>query len=234
MERYIFTIQGLNKYYGNKQVLKNINLCFFPGAKIGIVGDNGSGKSTLLKIMAGIDKEFDGYAEPAKNIKIGYIPQEPKLDSTKNVRENIATAFADTIKLLKEYEEITNKMSEPLSDDEMEKCMNRMSVLQEKIDMVDGWELETQLNKISNALLLPPDDMDVTKLSGGERRRVALCKVLLEKPDMLLLDEPTNHLDVETVEWLEEHLKNYPGTVIIVTHDRYFLDNITKWILDFL
>ncbi|HPP88426.1 MAG TPA: energy-dependent translational throttle protein EttA [bacterium] len=232
MERYIFTIQGLNKYYGNKQVLKNINLCFFPGAKIGIVGDNGSGKSTLLKIMAGIDKEFDGYAEPAKNIKIGYIPQEPKLDSTKNVRENIATAFADTIKLLKEYEEITNKMSEPLSDDEMEKCMNRMSVLQEKIDMVDGWELETQLNKISNALLLPPDDMDVTKLSGGERRRVALCKVLLEKPDMLLLDEPTNHLDAETVEWLEEHLKNYPGTVIIVTHDRYFLDNITKWILE--
>ena len=222
----------LNKFFGNKQVLKNINLCFFPGAKIGIVGDNGSGKTTLLKIMAGIDKEFDGHAEAAKNVKIGYLAQEPQLDNTKNVRENIASVFSDTVNMLKEYEEVTEKMATELSDDEMEKCMNRMSFLQEQIDMADGWELETQLKKVSNALLLPSDDMDIIKLSGGEKRRVALCKILLEKPDLLLLDEPTNHLDAETVQWLEEHLKAYPGTVIIVTHDRYFLDNITKWILE--
>ncbi|HPG32119.1 MAG TPA: ATP-binding cassette domain-containing protein, partial [bacterium] len=231
-EQYIFTMQRLNKFYGQKQILKDINLCFFPGAKIGIVGDNGSGKTTLLKIMAQVDREFDGYAEPIKNLKIGYIPQEPVLNEKKNVRENIAEAFSETINLLKEYEEVTEKMGTETDGDEMEKLMNRMSVLQEKIDMSNGWELETELNKVSNALLLPPDDMDVTKLSGGERRRVALCKVLLEQPDLLLLDEPTNHLDAETVQWLEDHLKNYPGAVIIVTHDRYFLDNITKWILE--
>ncbi|MBP7653766.1 energy-dependent translational throttle protein EttA [Candidatus Dependentiae bacterium] len=231
-EQYIFTMNRLNKFYGQKQILKDINLCFFPGAKIGIVGDNGSGKTTLLKIMAQVDREFDGYAEPAKNVKIGYIPQEPVLNEKKNVRENIAEAFSEIISMLKEYEEVTEKMGNETDGDEMEKLMNRMSVLQEKIDMCNGWELETQLNKVSNALLLPPDDMDVTKLSGGERRRVALCKVLLEQPDLLLLDEPTNHLDAETVQWLEDHLKNYPGTVIIVTHDRYFLDNITKWILE--
>jgi ATPase subunit of ABC transporter with duplicated ATPase domains len=231
-EQYIFTMYKLNKHFGSNHILKDINLCFFPGAKIGIVGNNGAGKSTLLKIMAGIDTDFDGQAEPAKNIKIGYISQEPKLNEDKNVRENIAEAFSETMNLLKEYEKITEKMAESLSDDEMDKCMNRMSELQDKIDMVDGWEIETQIDKISNALLLPPDDMDVKKLSGGERRRVALCKVLLEKPDMLLLDEPTNHLDAETIQWLEGQLRDYPGTVIIVTHDRYFLDNITKWILE--
>lgn len=231
-EQYIFTIQGLNKFYGNNQVLKNINLCFFPNAKIGIVGDNGSGKTTLLRIMAGIDKEYQGQAEPANNIKIGFISQEPVLDPNKNVREIISEAFSDTIDLLKEYEAVTEKMATEISSGEMEKCLNRMQVLQEKIDAVNGWELDTQLNKVSNMLLLPSDELNVTKLSGGERRRVALCKILLEQPDILLLDEPTNHLDAETVKWLEDQLKDYPGTVIIATHDRYFLDNITKWILE--
>ncbi|MBX7244995.1 MAG: energy-dependent translational throttle protein EttA [Candidatus Sumerlaeaceae bacterium] len=230
-EQFIFTIYKLNKYYGTRQVLKNINLCFYPGAKIGIVGDNGSGKSTLLKIMAGLDQDFQGTAEPARKVRVGFVPQEPHLDPTKNVRQNLEMAFAETVELLKEYDEVTASLGE-LDGDAMDKAMNRMAVLQDRIEAVDGWNLDRTLDVASNALVLPPDDMDVTKLSGGERRRVALAKVLLEKPEMLLLDEPTNHLDAETIDWLEEQLKDYPGTVIIATHDRYFLDNVTKWILE--
>ena len=229
---YIFTMLRLNKHYGTKQVLKDINLCFYPGAKIGVVGDNGSGKSTLLKIMAGIDTEFQGTAEPMKGIKVGMVAQEPHLDETKTVRENVELAFSEIKQLLEEFDKVTAKMGESLSDAEMDKAMNRMGELQDKIDAVDGWNLDRMIDVAADALVLPPDDMDVTKLSGGERRRVALCRALLEKPDILLLDEPTNHLDAETVEWLEQQLREYPGTVIIVTHDRYFLDNVTKWILE--
>ena len=231
MAEFVFNIYKLNKHYGQKHVLKDINLSFYPGAKIGIVGDNGSGKSTLLRIMAGVDKDFDGTAEPVKNVRVGYVPQEPQLDPTKNVKENLESAFAETVKLLKDYEEITNKMGE-LEGDAMDKAMEQMSAMLDKIEAVDGWNLDQKLAVASNALVLPPDDMDVTKLSGGERRRVALAKALLEQPDLLLLDEPTNHLDAETIAWLENQLREYPGTVIIVTHDRYFLDNITKWILE--
>ncbi len=231
MAEFVFHIHRLNKSYGQKQVLKNINLSFYPGAKIGIVGDNGSGKSTLLRIMAGVDKDYDGTAEPLKGVRVGYVPQEPRLDETKNVRENLEMAFAETVRILKEYEEIANKVGE-LEGDDMEKALDKMAQLQDKIEAVDGWNLDQKLAVASNALVLPPDEMDVTKLSGGERRRVALAKALLEQPDMLLLDEPTNHLDAETISWLEQQLVEYPGTVIIVTHDRYFLDNITKWILE--
>lgn len=231
-EQYIFTMYGLNKYYDTKHILKDINLCFYYGAKIGIVGDNGSGKTTLLNIMAGYDKSFVGDAAPAKNIKIGYVQQEPLLDENKTVKETISEAFSESIDLLKQYEEVSEKMSTDITDKEMDKCLNLMTELQEKIDANNGWEIDTQLKKISNMLLLPPDDLNIKKLSGGEKRRVALCKILLEQPDILLLDEPTNHLDAETVEWLETQLKEYPGTVIISTHDRYFLDNVTKWILE--
>ncbi|MBF0407895.1 MAG: energy-dependent translational throttle protein EttA [Candidatus Riflebacteria bacterium] len=230
-EQYIFTMHGLNKYYGSKQVLKDIGLCFFPGAKIGIVGENGSGKSTLLRIMAGIDKDFVGHAEPSKGIKIGFVPQEPRLEEGKTVRQILEGAMADTFKLLKEFEDVSNKIGE-LEGDAMDKAMDRMSVLQDKIDACGGWEIDTKLSVAANALVLPPDEMVVDKLSGGEKRRVALCRTLLEQPDLLLLDEPTNHLDAETVDWLENYLKEYPGTVIISTHDRYFLDNITRWILE--
>lgn len=231
MPEFVFSIYRLNKHYGQKHVLKDINLSFYPGAKIGVVGDNGSGKSTLMRIMAGWDKDFDGQAEPARNVRVGYVPQEPQLDPSKNVRQNLEMAFADTVKLLAEYDELTASMGD-MDPDAMEKAMERMSVLQDKIEAVDGWNLDRHLDVASNALVLPPDEMDVTKLSGGERRRVALAKALLERPDILLLDEPTNHLDAETIDWLEAQLKEYPGTVIIATHDRYFLDNITKWILE--
>jgi len=230
--QYIFTMLRLTKNYGQRTVLKEINLCFFPGAKIGVVGDNGSGKSTLLRIMAGVEKEFDGEAYPDKGVRIGMVPQEPHLDPAKNVRENVEEAFAPVKAMLAEYDEVTAKMGEPMPDDAMDKLMARMGELQDAIDAVDGWELDRQIDRAADALILPPDDMDVTKLSGGERRRVALCRALLERPDILLLDEPTNHLDAETVEWLEAQLREYPGTVIIVTHDRYFLDNVTKWILE--
>ena len=222
---------GMNKFYGPKQVLKDFNLCFYPGAKIGIVGENGCGKSTLLRIMAGIDKEFQGQAEPVRNTRIGFVQQEPQLMWGKTVRENLEAAFASTLQLVKEYEDLSNSMGE-MAPDDMDKAMERMGVLQDKIEACGGWEIDTSLNVASNALVLPPDDMIVDKLSGGERRRVALCRALLEKPDLLLLDEPTNHLDAETISWLENYLKEYPGTVIISTHDRYFLDNITKWILE--
>jgi len=229
---YVFTISGLSKTYGAKTVLENINLSFYHGAKIGIVGENGSGKSTLLKIMAGEDAEFDGKADPLKGTRIGFISQEPHLDMNKTVRENVEDAFSEIKKLLNEFNEVSAKMGEPLPDDEMEKALEKMGRLQDQIDAVDGWELDRQINVAMDALVLPPDDQQSSTLSGGEARRVALCRTLLQKPDILLLDEPTNHLDAETVQWMEETLANYPGNVIVSTHDRYFLDNITKWILE--
>ncbi len=229
---YVFTISSLSKAYSANTVLENINLSFYHGAKIGIVGENGSGKSTLLKIMAGEDKEFEGKADPLKGTRIGFISQEPRLDMSKTVRENVEEAFSDIKKLLKEFNEVSAKMGEPLSGAEMEKALEKMGRLQDQIDSVDGWELDRQVNVAMDALVLPPDNQQSSTLSGGEARRVALCRTLLQKPDILLLDEPTNHLDAETVQWVEETLANYPGNVIVSTHDRYFLDNITKWILE--
>ena len=229
---YIFTMQGLIKRYGRNEVLNGINLSFYHGAKIGIVGENGSGKSTLLKIMAGEDKEFEGQATPLKGSTIGFLPQEPVLDDDQTVRENVEQAFGDIKEMIKEFNDISAKMAEPMSDDEMEKAMDKMGRLQDQIDAVDGWELDRQVEVAMDALVLPADDQKAGTLSGGEARRVALCKLLLQKPDMILLDEPTNHLDAETVQWLEDTLSNYPGNVIVSTHDRYFLDNITKWILE--
>jgi len=222
----------LNKFYGQKQVLKEINLGFYPGAKIGIVGENGAGKSTLLRIMAGRDTEFQGEADITPGFTVGMVEQEPELDREITVRETIESAFGETKALLDEYNKVAESMAEPMDDNEMQKAMDRMGVLQDKIDALDAWNLDHKLEMASDALCLPDDDRKVGTLSGGERRRVALCKILLEKPDLLLLDEPTNHLDAETINWLEEQLREYPGTVIIVTHDRYFLDNVTKWILE--
>ena len=229
---YIFEMHRVGKRYGEKQVLQNISLLFYYGAKIGIVGENGSGKSTLLKIMAGIDKDFDGDVALAKNMTVRYVAQEPELELDKTVRENLMTAVAPIHEKLKQFEEISAAMGDPDQADDFDKLMDRMGKLQEEIDAANGWELDRTIDMAADALVLPPDDAVVRKLSGGERRRVALCMALLEKPDLLLLDEPTNHLDAETIEWLEGTLRDYPGTVIIVTHDRYFLDNITKWILE--
>ena len=229
---YIFSMIGLSKVYGRNKVLENINLSFYHGANIGIVGENGSGKSTILRIMAGEEKEYDGKADPLKGTRIGFLPQEPRLDHEKTVRENVEDAFAHIKKLIEEFNEVSAKMSEPIPDDEMEKALEKMGRLQDEIDTLDGWELDRQVNVAMDALGLPPDDQPASTLSGGEARRVALCKLLLQKPDMILLDEPTNHLDAETVQWMEEALATYPGNVIVSTHDRYFLDNITKWILE--
>lgn len=231
-EQYIFTMLGLNKHYGQKHVLKDVYLSFFPGAKIGIVGSNGSGKSTVLRIMSGMDQEFSGKAEISKGYRSGIVLQEPKLDPDKTVRETLESAFAGTMALMKEYDKITASLAEPMDDAAMQTAMDRMAELQDKLDAADAWNLDQKLTQASDALCLPDDDRLIKSLSGGERRRVALCKALLEKPDLLLLDEPTNHLDAETIDWLEAQLKDYPGTVIIVTHDRYFLDNITRWILE--
>tara|TARA_Y100001936_G_scaffold128838_1_gene125965 strand:+ start:4647 stop:6320 length:1674 start_codon:yes stop_codon:yes gene_type:complete len=229
---YIFTMQSLVKRYGRNEVLNGINLSFYHGAKIGIVGENGSGKSTLLKIMAGEDNEFEGQAAPLKGATIGFLPQEPVLEDELTVRENVEQAFSDIKEMINEFNEVSTKMAEPMSDEEMEKAMEKMGRLQDQIDAVDGWELDRQVEVAMDALVLPADDQKAGTLSGGEARRVALCKLLLQKPDMILLDEPTNHLDAETVQWLEEALSSYPGNVIVSTHDRYFLDNITKWILE--
>jgi sulfate-transporting ATPase len=231
-EQFIYTMLRLNKFYGQKQVLKDINLCFYPGAKIGIVGENGSGKSTILKIMAGLDEQFQGKAEPARGVRVGFVEQEPTLDGSLTVRQTVELAFAPTLALLKEYDVVSASMEGDLDEDAMQKALDRMAELQDKIDAIDGWNLEHHINLASEALMLAEDDQLVSTLSGGERRRVALCKALLERPDLLLLDEPTNHLDAETIDWLEQQLRDYPGTVLIVTHDRYFLDNITKWILE--
>jgi len=231
--QYIYVMQNLSKVFpGGKELFKGISLSFFPGAKIGVLGVNGAGKSTLLKIMAGVDKEFNGEAWPAEGVKIGYLEQEPKLDPTKTVMENVMDGLGDTVKLLKRFEEVSLKFAEPMTDDEMNKLIEEQASLQEQIDAVNGWDIERTVEIAMDALRCPPADADVTKLSGGEKRRVALCRLLLSKPDMLLLDEPTNHLDAESVAWLEHHLKDYKGTVVMVTHDRYFLDNVTGWILE--
>lgn len=231
--QYIYVMQNLSKVFpGGKELFKNISLSFFPGAKIGVLGVNGAGKSTLLKIMAGVDKEFNGEAWAADGVKVGYLEQEPKLDPNKTVMENVMDGLGETVALLKKFEEISMKFAEPMTDDEMNALIDEQAVIQEKIDAVNGWDIERTVQIAMDALRCPPADSDVTKLSGGEKRRVALCRLLLSKPDMLLLDEPTNHLDAESVAWLEHHLRDYKGTVVMVTHDRYFLDNVTGWILE--
>ena len=231
--QYVFVMQNLTKVFpGGKELFKGITLSFLPGAKIGVLGVNGAGKSTLLKIMAGVDKEFNGEAWAAEGVKVGYLEQEPKLDPSKNVMENIMDGLGKTRDLLKRFEEVSMKFAEPMSDEEMNALIEEQAELQEKIDACNGWDLERTIEIAMDALRCPPADADVTKLSGGEKRRVALCRLLLQKPDMLLLDEPTNHLDAESVAWLEKHLQEYKGTVVMVTHDRYFLDNVTGWILE--
>ena len=229
---FVFQMMNVSKFYNEKPILQDISLSFYYGAKIGIVGENGSGKSTLLRIMAGVDTDIMGTAQISKNMRVCYVSQEPHLNPEKTVRGNLEEAVKPIQDLIARYDVVCNRLGEKLSEAEMTKLGNEMDRLQTEIDNVNGWELDRMLDMASDALLLPPDDADVTKLSGGESRRVALCKALLEKPDLLLLDEPTNHLDAETVAWLEQALREYPGTVIIVTHDRYFLDNITKWILE--
>ena len=233
MAQFIYTMNRVGKVVPPKRViLRDITLSFFPGAKIGVLGLNGSGKSTLLKIMAGLDKEIEGEARPQSGIKVGYLPQEPLLDESKNVREVVAEGVGDVQSLIDRFNAISDRFAEPMSDDEMNKLMEDQAKLQDKIDAVNGWELERKLEIAADALRLPPWEAAIGKLSGGEKRRVALCRLLLSKPDMLLLDEPTNHLDAESVTWLEHFLDEYPSTVIAVTHDRYFLDNVAEWILE--
>ncbi len=232
-EKIIFSMVGVSKTFTNqKKVLNNIYLSFFYGAKIGIIGLNGSGKSTLMKIIAGIDKNFQGEVVFSPGYSVGYLEQEPKLDPEKTVREVVEEGCAETVALLKEYEEINMKLCEPMSDDEMARMIERQGELYEKIDHANGWELDSILERAMDALRCPEADQKVAVLSGGERRRVALCRLLLQQPDVLLLDEPTNHLDAESIDWLEQHLQQYKGTVIAVTHDRYFLDNVAGWILE--
>ena len=229
---FVFQMQNMSKFYTDKPVLQNFNLSFYLGAKIGIVGENGSGKSTLLRIMAGLDTEIQGTAQISKGCRALLVPQEPRLNPEKNVRGNLEEAMAPVQALIDRYDVVMGRMGDDLPEKEMNKLNDEFDFLQNEIDRLDGWNMDHLLDVASEALVLPPDDADVATLSGGERRRVALCKALLEKPDLLLLDEPTNHLDAETISWLEKTLREYPGTVIIVTHDRYFLDNITKWILE--
>ena len=233
MAQYIYTMNRVAKVVPPKRfIIKDISLSFYPGAKIGVLGLNGSGKSTVLRIMAGLDTEFEGEARPQSGIKIGYLAQEPELDASKDVRGNVEEGVAETKALLDRFNEISMKFAEPMSDDEMNSLLEEQGKLQDAIDSVGAWELERKLEIAADALRLPPWDANVTQLSGGERRRVALCRLLLSQPDMLLLDEPTNHLDAESVGWLERFLDEYPGTVIAVTHDRYFLDNVAGWILE--
>jgi ATP-binding cassette ChvD family protein len=230
-QQYIFTMKDLRKVVPPKrEILKGIYLSFYPGAKIGVIGGNGAGKSSLLRIMAGVDKEFIGEAFPADGTKIGYLPQEPQLDPKKNVKENVEEGVKELKDLLRKFEEVSAKFSDP--DADMDKLMAEQAKLQDKIDAANAWELDRTLDIAMDALRCPPADSDVSKLSGGEKRRVALCRLLLSKPDMLLLDEPTNHLDAESVAWLEKFLQDFPGTVVAITHDRYFLDNAAGWILE--
>ncbi|OAZ73237.1 Monosaccharide-transporting ATPase [Acetobacter pasteurianus] len=231
--QYVYVMKDLTKSYpGGREVFKGITLSFMPGAKIGILGVNGAGKSTLLKIMAGIDKEFGGEVWAAEGVRVGYLEQEPQLDPKLTVGENVALGFGDLKKAVDRFNEISALFAEPMEDEEMNALLAEQAELQEKIDAGDGWELDRKLDIALDALRCPPADSPVDKLSGGERRRVALCRLLLEKPDLLLLDEPTNHLDAESVAWLERTLKDYDGTVMVITHDRYFLDNVTNWILE--
>jgi sulfate-transporting ATPase len=233
MAQYIYTMNRVAKMVPPKRfIIKDISLSFFPGAKIGVLGLNGSGKSTLLRIMAGLDTEFEGEARPQAGINIGYLPQEPKLNASKDVRGNVEEGVTETKALLDRFNEISMAFAEPMDDEQMNSLLEEQGKLQDAIDSAGAWELDRKLEVAADALRLPPWDADVTKLSGGEKRRVALCRLLLSEPDMLLLDEPTNHLDAESVAWLERFLEEYPGTVIAVTHDRYFLDNVAGWILE--
>jgi sulfate-transporting ATPase len=230
---FVFVMEDLRKVVPPDRILLDkISLSFLPGAKIGVLGHNGSGKSTLLKIMAGVDPEFVGVARPAEGLKIGFLPQEPELDETKTVRQVVDEGVAETRALLVRFEEVSAKFAEPMDDDAMNALIEEQAKLQDRIDAANAWELDNQLDHAMDALRLPPGDAEVRHLSGGERRRVALCRLLLQKPDLLLLDEPTNHLDAESVGWLERFLHEYPGTVVAVTHDRYFLDNVAGWILE--
>ncbi len=230
--QYIFTIENLSKAHGKKEVLRNIWLSFYPGAKIGVIGANGSGKSSLLRIMAGEDRDFVGTARPASGVKIGYLPQEPTLNPEKDVLGNVEEAVLEVRTALRRFDEINQRLAEGPDADEMDALLEEQANVQDTIDTANGWELERQLEIAMDAMQLPPGDATVATLSGGEMRRVALCKLLLQKPDVLLLDEPTNHLDAESIAWLERHLQEYAGTVVIVTHDRYFLDNVARWILE--
>jgi sulfate-transporting ATPase len=230
---YIFTMRDLRKVVPpSREILKGIYLSFYPGAKIGVLGSNGAGKSTLLRIMAGVDKDFLGEARPLPGIKIGYLPQEPQLDPTKDVRGNVLEGVREQQALLDQYNEISAKFAEPMDDEQMNRLLEKQGTLQERIEALGLWELDHKIDLAMDALRLPPGEADVSKISGGEKRRVALCRLLLEQPDMLLLDEPTNHLDAESVWWLERYLAEFKGTVVAVTHDRYFLDNVAGWILE--
>jgi len=231
-QQYIFTMEHLTKKFGQREVLKNIWLAFYPGAKIGVLGRNGSGKSSLLRIMAQEDREYDGEARLADGFTCGYLAQEPRLSADKDVWGNLMEAVQPRRVLVDRYNEISTQLGEPLDDDQMQKLCDEMARLQDQIEASNAWNLEHEIEIAMEVMNLPDKEADVTRLSGGERRRVALCKLLLRKPDLLLLDEPTNHLDAEAVAWLERHLGEYSGTVVAVTHDRYFLDNVAKWILE--
>ena len=231
-KKYIYQMGGLTKKFGRREVLQDIWLAFYPGAKIGVLGRNGAGKSTLLRIMAGIDREFEGEAALCDGFTVGYLSQEPQLDATLDVRGNVEASVAATRAILNRYDEINLQLAEPMDPEKMEKLLAEQARVQDQIDATGAWELDRQIEIAMDAVNLPPGDADVTHLSGGERRRVAICKILLERPDLLLLDEPTNHLDADSVSWLERHLAEYPGTVVAITHDRYFLDNVAGWILE--
>ena len=230
--KIIYSMIGVSKYYDKRPVLEDISLSYFYGAKIGVLGLNGSGKSSLLRILAGVDKEFVGQTIISPGLTVGLLEQEPQLDESKTVREVVEEAVQDTVKLMEEFNRINEQLAEPMSDEKMSKVLDRQASIQEKLDALDAWDMDSRLEMAMDALRCPAGDLPVTVISGGERRRVALCRLLLQKPDILLLDEPTNHLDAETVAWLEHHLQQYPGTVIAVTHDRYFLDNVAGWILE--
>jgi sulfate-transporting ATPase len=230
--KVIYSMMRVSKFYDKKPVIKDISLSYFYGAKIGVLGLNGSGKSTLLKIMAGVDTEFNGETILSKGYTIGYLEQEPLVDETKTIREIVQEGVQEAVDLVNEFNRINERFAEPMSDDEMDKLIQRQGEVQEKLDALDAWDLDARLEMAMDALRCPPGDTPVNVISGGERRRVALCRLLLKKPDILLLDEPTNHLDAESVAWLEQHLQQYAGTIIAVTHDRYFLDNVAGWILE--
>src|SRR5918997_5735186 len=231
-KKIIYSMVGVSRHYDKRAVLKDIYLSYFYGAKIGVIGLNGSGKSSLLRILAGVDKNIQGETVLSPGHTVGFLEQEPQLDESKTVREIVEQGVQGTVDLLKEYDEINEKFSEPMSDDEMAALLERQGAVQEKLDAADAWDLDSRLDLAMDALRCPPPETPINILSGGEKRRVALCRLLLQKPDILLLDEPTNHLDAESVSWLEQHLQKYAGTIIAVTHDRYFLDNVAGWILE--